>query len=77
MAAILAQMNRNPIRPAKVRFHGSPNRVRLPGPPRLPQSRNMVDIDAKFNQSLILASFSVRTNPQENAENHSRDKGFN
>jgi hypothetical protein len=41
-------------------FHRRPDRIRLPGTPRLPQGGDMVDIDAKFDQGFILMLFVAR-----------------
>ena len=51
MPSVFPQMNRDAVGPAKMRFDGGPNRIRLVGAARLTQSCNMVDVDAEFNQN--------------------------
>jgi hypothetical protein len=50
VAAILAQMHGDAVGTAKMGFHGSPRRVRLPGATGLAQGGHVVDVDAEFDQ---------------------------
>ena len=49
VAAILAQVDGDAVGSAQVRFDGRPDRVGLVGAPRLPQRRDVVDVDTEFN----------------------------
>ena len=48
VAAILAQVERDAVGPAQFGQRGRPDRVGLVGPPRLPDGRHVVDVDAEF-----------------------------
>ncbi len=67
MAAILAQVNRNPIRPPKLSLNRRPNRIRLTPPPSLPQGRHMINIHTQFYHNRIVA---VKTPKQEPSAAH-------
>ena len=49
MAAVLAQMDRDPVGAAQVRLDRRPDRVRLVGAPGLPDGGHVVDVYAKFD----------------------------
>ena len=49
VAAVLAQVHGDAVGAAEVRLDRGPHRIGLVGAPRLPQRRDVVDVDAEFN----------------------------
>src|SRR5262245_9932919 len=52
MPAVFAEVNRDPVRSAQLGQHGSRDWVRLIGLARLPESRDVVDVNAKFGHGV-------------------------
>lgn len=55
MTTIFSEMNGDPRSAAQMRLHGSPDRVRFPGRPGLPDGRDVVDVDTKFDHVGMLS----------------------
>jgi hypothetical protein len=57
--AVFAQVNRDAIRAAQVRFDRGPDRVGFIRPPRLPNGGDVVDVHPKFDSGFAHVQQSV------------------
>jgi hypothetical protein len=58
MTAVLPQMHGDAVGSAKLRLHRRPDRIGFISPPRLPNGRDMVDIDTKLDRCACVNSLT-------------------